>query len=426
MLTSPTAHIYSTRSVPKVKAQQLPLPLWPKSGHGFLTDTLDVLEGLPSVQAFLKSVQHSRRRCRPGYAPRTMWRAVCLKYLLNERFTVGLIERLKASPKLRQACGFQDAIPSEPTFSRFFKMVPPSMVETAIAQTVNKLRRRLPDIGEDVAVDSTDIEAHANPNRTVIRDPDAKWGHRTPKAKSATKKEYELFFGYKMHALNDATYGAPLAHIMLPANQNDSPQLPKLVQKAQRTYPWLKPKHLLADRGYDSQANHLYLFKLNIAPIIHIRKPTADDGLYDGYYNKDGIPVCGDGKTPMEYLGTHPDTGHHLFRCPPAGCQLKAKSTGAMLYCNSPPHWEDPQNNLRALGVVARASPRWAELYARRQIIERMFGSMKRMRLLDKHQYLTRRKIETHMNLSTLTYLATMLAHIRAGDAGRIRHMRIR
>ena len=35
-----------------------------------------------------------------------------------------------------------------------------------------------------------------------------------------------------------------------------SPQLVKLVDKARRMYPWLKPRHLIADRGYDSQANH--------------------------------------------------------------------------------------------------------------------------------------------------------------------------
>ena len=275
-------------------------------------------------------------------------------------------------------------------------------------------------------MDSTDIEAYANPNRTIVKDPDAEWGHRTTKASSSGKNKTEPFFGYKMHALNDAKYGVPIIHIIHPANKNDSPQLPVLVRKAQQTHPWLKPKHLLADRGYDSQANHKLLIKHGIIPIIHIRKPTADDDLYDGIYNKKGIPVCDDGKTPMEFLGTDPTTGHHLFQCPPAGCALKARSSGAMLHCNVSVMPEDPMNNLRVLGIVARASPQWDQIYARRQVIERMFGSMKRMRLLDKHLYLERRKIETHIGLSVLTYLATMMARVKAGNMARLRHMRIR
>lgn len=51
-----------------------------------------------------------------------MFRAVCLKYLLAERFNVGLIERLRASPKLVEICGFK-TIPSAPTFSRFFNLL---------------------------------------------------------------------------------------------------------------------------------------------------------------------------------------------------------------------------------------------------------------------------------------------------------------
>ena len=144
---------------------------------------------------------------------------------------------------------------------------------------VNKLRAHLPDLGSDVAIDSTDIEAYANPNHQPAADPDAVWGRRTTKAKSSKgAKDTEPFYGYKMHAVNDVIYGAPLSHVLLPANRNDSPLLPRLVRKAQSMYPWLKPKHLLADRGYDSQANHVFLDQRGIIPIIHIRRPTADDG----------------------------------------------------------------------------------------------------------------------------------------------------
>ena len=87
-------------------------------------------------------------------------------------------------------------------------------------------------------------------------------------------------------------------------------------------------------------------------------------------------------------------------------------------------HWENPEDNLRVISVVARASSEWKKMYRKRTIIERGFSSLKRSRLLDKHQYLTQRKIRTHAALSVLTYVATMLAHVLAGDVERIRRMR--
>ena len=380
---------------------------------------------LPSVSAALDEIAASRRNGRPGYPPTAMFRAFCLKYLVGERYTVALIERLRSSPRLREICGFGDAVPSESTFSRFVSRLAAleNFTDRAIAEMVERLRERLPDVGENVAVDSTDIEAYANPNRSEPRDVDAAWGHRTTKAKSKSKKETEPFYGYKVHAISDAVHGVPLAHIVLPGNKNDSPQLSALVDKIRSLYPWLRPRHLFADRGYDSQANHKRLVERGIAPIIHVRKPTAEDRLYNGTYSKKGHPVC-DGRTPMEYLRTAPD-GKHLFRCPPDGCALKARSSGAVRYCDTTELWVDPADNYRALGVVFRDSAEWKRLYARRQVIERMFGSLKRSRLLDQFQFLRRNKIELHLGLSVLTYATTMLTRLDAGDGERLRHMRV-
>ena len=115
----PATAVYSTRS-PK-SAQP------PQSGSELLRAALDALEALPSAQRLIKSVEHQRRNARPGYPPNVMFRAVCLKYLIGERFTVGFIEQLSRSPSLRQVCGFTGDIPSEPTFSRFFKLLTDSL-----------------------------------------------------------------------------------------------------------------------------------------------------------------------------------------------------------------------------------------------------------------------------------------------------------
>ena len=46
--------------------------------------------------------------------------------------------------------------------------------------------------------------------------------------------------------------------------------------------------------------------------------------------------------------------------------------------------------------------------------------------VLNRHQYVRKRKIETHAGLSVLTYLATMLARVPAWTLDKIRHMRVR
>lgn len=143
-------------------------------------------------------------------------------------------------------------------------------------------------------------------------------------------------------------YGLPLAHIVLPANLNDQTQLRPMLQKAQKLYPWFKPNHLMGDRGYDGYHNFAFLYGEGIIPIIHIRKPTAKDGLYAGLYNKGGIPVCGDGKVPMEFFRTDPETGFHLFTCLPAGCSLRPKYNGAIRYCEPEIHAGNPRDNMKS------------------------------------------------------------------------------
>ena len=396
----------------------------PKSGYGFISATLDAIEQLPEIQTFLDEIQDLRHNTRPGYPPRSMLRAICLKFLLNERFNVGLIRRLQDSPKLRQICGFKSEVPSEPSFSRFFKHLADraNLIEQSITSLVNHIHDHLPDTGDVVAIDSTDIEAYANPNRGAVIDQDAQWGARTAKNKSANNpKNTEMFFGYKVHMLSDTIYGVPLSYIVLPANRNDSPQLPRVFKDAQKAYPWLQPTHFLADRGYDANSHHEMLHRQSIRPIIHMKRPSKVK-LYDGIYTAKGEPTCM-GKKVMEYVKTDPQTGHHLYRCPPAGCHRKTQAHMFMTNCNDQ-HWENPADNLRVIGVVARTSPEWNRMYKQRTVIERGFSSMKRSRLLDKHQYLTQRKIRTHVGLSVLTYTATMLARVLASDVMGMRRMR--
>ena len=80
---------------------------------------------------------------------------------------------------------------------------------------------------------------------------------------------------------------------------------------------------------------------------------------------------------------------------------------------------------MRVIGVVPRRSAKWERMYGERTVIERMFSSMKRSRILNRHQFLSMRKVSAHAALSTLTYLATMLARVETGDVGKMRRMAV-
>ena len=87
--------------------------------------------------------------------------------------------------------------------------------------------------------------------------------------------------------------------------------------------------------------------------------------------------------------------------------------------------WENPEDDLRVIGVVPRRSAKRGRLYGERMVIERMFSGMKRSRILNRRQFLSMRKVSARAALSALTYLVTMLARVETGDVGKIRRVAI-
>ena len=214
-----------------------------------------------------------------------------------------------------------------------------------------------------------------------------------------------------MQLICDAVHEIPLAFTIHPADQNDYRTFPGALQQLAHAYPWLKPKYLLADKGYDSQKTHRILIRKRIIPIIDIRKPTAKDALYEGIYGPHGSPVCL-GNAEMEYVRTDPSTGQHLFRCVQDGCHLKGQ--GLVPNCVDE-IWVDPRDNPRVVGVVPRPSPLWKQLYKRRTSVERLNKALKYERGLEEHRVMRLKKIVLLSTLGVLTYAATKLTNYHTG-----------
>ena len=357
---------------------------------------------------------------RIGYSPESMWRATVLRYLLNIRYVRDLIAHLNTSQRLRLLCGFKRAVPSESTFSRFLKRLRDhqNLVDRMLREMIRVAGKDLKNFGREVALDSTDVAAFGKYRKEKRNaDSDAKWGSRTSKDPQ-TKRE--LFYGFKLHLACDARYGVPLAYTVMPANANDSPQLPVLFDQIRCDHPELKPKFAIADKGYDHPPNYLYLHKRRISAVIAIRDTEKSDQTY----SLEGRPRC-TGGLDMDFLGTDRKKGH-FFRCPEGGCHLK-DTIQFTKHCDLEFYEQvDDMPELRKVGKLARANPAWKQLYNKRGIVERLFGSAKQSRLLDTHRCFGIQRMRLHIALSLLAYTGTMFAHIAVGQTERIREMDVR
>ena len=381
-----------------------------------------ILDGLNPFP-ILSRLQLYRCTGRPGHPLRALWRAYVTSFLLNLPHTNALIRRLQEDPELCRLCGFECALPSRRTFNRFIARLShhSDLVEVALVGVTSRLKEVLPDLGEVVAIDSTAVRSHSNPNRRrrkQVSDAEARWGVKH--SAKAKEKGTDWFFGYKSHAVADVKYGVPLAHIITAGNRNDSPMLPKVMRKGENLYSWWGPKVAIADRGYDGKQNHEWLDKRGVLPIIHI-KELAKKGLYGGIYTKTGVPTCLGG-IPMEYAETDPATGNYLYICAESGCRLKSSMKGGVTYCDSEV-WEDPREDIRLFGKIRRDSAEWKAYYSQRQAIERVFKSLKESRRLERHCVRGLRQIRLHVLMSVLAFQATALVKVLAGDLEEMRWM---
>ena len=390
-------------------------PDWTQKTSRF--DELETTLAQLNDQPLLTRLAAYRRTGRPGYPLRALWRASVCSYLLDHKYTNVLVRELEDDSDFRKFCGFTGRPPHRTTVLRFFHRLAhhPELVEAAFVNLTEQIKALLPDLGRVVAIDSTVVRSHSNPNRTHISDPEASWTAKT--SARAKKARREWYWGYKLHMVADANYGLPLAHLTTTAKRNDSPLLPKVYAHAEELYKWLRPDAAIADRGYDALSNHEYLDQKGIVPIIKIKKP-AHVKLREGIYTNDGVPTC-IGQVPMRYVRSDPQKGH-LYRC--VGCPLAKSVKGGIRHCDTEV-WEDPTQNIRMFGAIRREGPEWKALYDKRQAIERVFKSMKQSRRLEKHGFRGLRKITLHALMSVLAYQSTALVKLQAGRQDEMRWM---
>ena len=222
-------------------------------------------------------------RGRRGYGPETLWKACVAAFHLNLGSTNDLYRRLEEDAALAAFCGFGSGLPHRTTFVRFIQRLAGHIESMASGFTrmTERLKEFLSDLGGEVAIDSTVIEAYGNPRNGA--ELDASW---TAKTHHRNPEEKEWHYGYKLHLMVDSQYEVPLAMNVTTASRSDTKELSPLVEQTQERHSWFKPYAASADKGYDSQANHEFLYDHGILPIIPIRDMGTKEAW--GIFTKDG------------------------------------------------------------------------------------------------------------------------------------------
>src|SRR5207237_4473476 len=121
------------------------------------------------------------------------------------------------------------------------------------------LHEQMPEYGQDVAIDASDLPAYGNgqrflskngPERERYSDPDASWGHRS----AISTRKGGGFYGYRLHAAVCTRTGLPLAWEIQTARRHESLSAPTLLDAL--TARGFAPETVSLDRGYD--ANFVY------------------------------------------------------------------------------------------------------------------------------------------------------------------------
>jgi len=347
-------------------------------------------------EELLLALEAERKGRRDKYPVRAVWNALLASIVLGHGTIAGLIRELRRNAELRQVLGFDpmlgsDAVPPDYVFSRLLgKLVDHSdAVERIFTDLVSELFKQIPGFGEHLAVDGKAIHS--------VRKSDDEAGA----GKKTTTDEGETivytWYGFKIHCLCDAVHELPIAFDVTPANENDSPHLLPLVEKAKEEHPELcdRAESLAADKGYDNGAIKESLYtEHGIEPIIPPRDLAkgAHKPLDEKYH--DTIYVAPDGEVscchdpfnqdpekrycPMQFCGYESDRETLKFRCPAAAYGLECKNKES---CQSTtkdkghgrtlriPIKKDPRIYL----PVYTKSRRFEKLYDMRTSIERLF-----------------------------------------------------
>ena len=351
---------------------------------------------------------------RPNYYhPESLLRAILASYYLGLKSTAAIVRRLQEDPILAVTCGLNpNNIPHRSTFSLFNKKL------TKHQDTLNKyldilsscLKSALPDYGKVLAVDSTPVRSHSNPDKKPVSDAEADWIAKG----GSSKKDWS--FGYKLHAVIDTNSEMPICTILTSAKISDTEYILPLLRETSRRLPWFKPEIVTADKGYDSTKNYQQIAEeFDASPVIPKR-----------VYSKVSQVIMDDSSQTPKCIGGLQLTRlwHHKDKGTQYACPARSGKTGCPLSqeCGLKTKWIKDGYIYRDYGYrILRGSEEWTQAYHKRSAAERVFSRLKQTRRLESHCFRGFTMINLHATLSVLTMQAVALVKVQSGLVSNVR-----
>ena len=288
------------------------------------------------------------RRGPKGNTTKALLRITLASYYLSHDSLSDTVRQLQNNLTLANWCLEGAEVPSRSTLSRFNKRLDKhhDLLQAMLAKQADMLHARLPGFGQHIAIDSTTVYTHSNPDHKDSIDKDASW---TAKGYKVGSNQKQWSFGMKLHMAVDATYELPISMYVTTAKSADSQNLSPLLESARNNLEWFDPETVLADKGYDALHNYKTIVEeYHATPVIPIR-------------------------------AMHPGAKKRR-----AGTELRT--------------------------AIDRDSEEWKRLYAYRTSVERCFGRLKEHRRLERHCFQGLPRITTHCLLSVIVLQAKALA----------------
>jgi DDE family transposase len=355
-------------------------------------EALSSLLNSPEMAGLIRDLEATRWTGRPGYPIRAMIGMALVKSLNCHPTWTRTVALVAGHAALRGVLGCSPSLDACYRFTRKLR-AHHDRVTACIEAVLARLAEAHPEMGEQVAIDGSDLPAYANgqrylfnhgPERKVYSDPDASWGHRS----AISTRKGGGFYGYKVHAVVDVATELPVAWKVETARDAESPLVPDLLDAVRSR--GFDPSVAILDRGYDNGPVYEACEARGIRPIIPLRETPAVKA------GKAAPPECEHGT--WTFAGSDAKRGASKWRCPTCEC--------------SPASVWIKADRLHTL--VPRSTKRWKDLYKQRGCVERGFGRLKhewgllplRVRQID--------RVRLHVDLTILAQLVTALEEARA------------
>jgi transposase len=374
---------------------------------------LDVLDDDELIGALISERKGRRNR----YPVRVLWQSLIAGKVYGIPTVNGLIRELRRNESLRKVVGIKHVllVPKPWQFSRLIaKLSRPenlALIKAIFDRAVGSLKELLPDLGESLAIDGTEVSSWCNSHAKEKSDVDAGWGVKTYKKDDGTVSKH-LWYGYNAEIVVDTKYEIPVNFEVLPANVGECPRLPIVLGEMKRLHPDFDVKFVMGDKGYDSRDNCKYvLYDLKALPIIKMRLTQADrDAAFAGEIcrcTELGTPICDCGEK-MIYAGR--DGRYLKFRCPKhseaLGGPCGVSRYGRVLKIAV-------SENERRWPGLWRESKKFKRLYNRRTSVERVNSRLKEHLCLDDQHVRGLAKTTVNVSLSLLVMVGGALAMAR-------------